>query len=155
MFIRETFEPINYCCCIALLINFCFASTFEIMSFRYFLLIRPTLLLEGLINLHLVLCLKFSLWSFNVIYSCWLEQHSILFTILRVFAKLFVFLSISCFAFLGAFLYVCMFHTCLPDLCLTEKYMVARANYKDLLNKRTELISKCRHKNKYILKNIK
>ena len=41
------------------------------------------------------------------------------------------------------------------DLCLTEKYVIARANHKNLLNKRTELISKCRHKNKYILKNIK
>ena len=41
------------------------------------------------------------------------------------------------------------------DLCLTEKYVTARANHKNLLNKRTELISKCRHRNKYILKNIK
>ena len=41
------------------------------------------------------------------------------------------------------------------DLCLTEKYVIARANNKNLLNKRTELISKCRHKDKYILKNIK
>ena len=41
------------------------------------------------------------------------------------------------------------------DLCLMEKNVIARANYKKLLNKRTELISKCRHKNKYILKSIK
>ena len=41
------------------------------------------------------------------------------------------------------------------DLCLTEKYVIARANHKNLLNKRTELISKCCHRNKYILKNIK
>ena len=41
------------------------------------------------------------------------------------------------------------------DLCLTEKYVIARANHTNLLNKRTELISKCRHKNNYILKNIK
>ena len=34
------------------------------------------------------------------------------------------------------------------DLCLTEKCVTARANHKNLLNKRTELISKCRHKNK-------
>ena len=40
------------------------------------------------------------------------------------------------------------------DLCLTEKYIKARANQNNLLNKRTELISKCRHRNKYILKNI-
>ena len=41
------------------------------------------------------------------------------------------------------------------DLCLTEKYVIARANHKNLLNKITELISECRHRNKYILKNIK
>ena len=41
------------------------------------------------------------------------------------------------------------------DLCLTEKYIIARADQKYLLNKRTEIISKCRHRNKYVLKNIK
>ena len=40
------------------------------------------------------------------------------------------------------------------DLCLTEKYIIARAEQKNLLNKRAELISKCRHRNKYILKNL-
>ena len=41
------------------------------------------------------------------------------------------------------------------DLCITEKYIIARAEQKNLLNKRTEIISKCRHRNKYLLKNIK
>ena len=41
------------------------------------------------------------------------------------------------------------------DLCITEKYIIARVNEKNLLNKRTEIISKCWHKNKFILKNIK
>ena len=36
------------------------------------------------------------------------------------------------------------------DLYLTEEYLIARANHKNLLNKRTELFSKCGHKNKYI-----
>ena len=40
------------------------------------------------------------------------------------------------------------------DLCLTEKFIIARAEQKNLLNRRTELISKCRHRNKYILKNL-
>ena len=40
------------------------------------------------------------------------------------------------------------------DFCLTEKYIIARAEQKNFLNKRTELISKCRHRNKYILKNL-
>ena len=41
------------------------------------------------------------------------------------------------------------------DLCLPEKYVTARANHKTLLNKKTEIISKCSHSNKYILNNIK
>jgi len=42
------------------------------------------------------------------------------------------------------------------DLCLNEKLEIL--NFKDrdkLLNKRSELISKCRHFNKYLLKNMK
>ena len=39
-------------------------------------------------------------------------------------------------------------------LCLTEKSVIVRANPKGLLNKMTELISKCRHRNKYLLCNI-
>ena len=41
------------------------------------------------------------------------------------------------------------------DLSLTEKYVTARPNHKNLLNKKTKLITRCRHTNKYILKNIK
>ena len=41
------------------------------------------------------------------------------------------------------------------NLCLTEKVIIARSNHKGLLNKRTELMNKCRHKNKYILSSIK
>ena len=41
------------------------------------------------------------------------------------------------------------------DLCITEKYIIARAGQKRLLNKRTEFISKCRHRNKFLLKNVK
>ena len=41
------------------------------------------------------------------------------------------------------------------DLCITEKTIIARSNHKGLLNKRTELISKCRHRNKFILGRIK
>ena len=31
------------------------------------------------------------------------------------------------------------------NLCLTEKYIIARANQNNLLNKKTKSISKCRH----------
>ena len=41
------------------------------------------------------------------------------------------------------------------DLCITEKYIIARADQKRLLNKRTEFISKCRHRNKFLLRNVK
>ena len=39
------------------------------------------------------------------------------------------------------------------NLCLTEKYHIITFNDKCLLNKRTELISKCRHENKFYIKN--
>ena len=40
------------------------------------------------------------------------------------------------------------------DLCLAEKlYIIKNCHSKDLLNKRSELVSKCRHENKYYLKN--
>ena len=41
------------------------------------------------------------------------------------------------------------------DLCLTEKYVIACADQKHLLNKRTEIISKCRYRNKCLIKNVK
>ena len=41
------------------------------------------------------------------------------------------------------------------DLCLTEKYVIAHADQEHLLNKRTESISKCRHRNKFLIKNVK
>ena len=39
------------------------------------------------------------------------------------------------------------------DLCLTEKLCIINATKSSLLNKRSELISKCRHENKYYLMN--
>ena len=39
-------------------------------------------------------------------------------------------------------------------LCLTEKLYLTRAKKPSLLNKRTELISKCRHENKFYLANF-
>ena len=41
-------------------------------------------------------------------------------------------------------------------LCLHEKYEIINyPNQEDLLNKRSELISKCCHSNKYLLSNYK
>ena len=47
--------------------------------------------------------------------------------------------------------YLCGTRKC--DLCLTEKVLIASADPKLLLNSRAELISKCRHQNKYLLMN--
>ena len=41
------------------------------------------------------------------------------------------------------------------DLCLTEKMTIALANRKVLLNQRTEIISKCRLRRKFVLKSVK
>ena len=40
------------------------------------------------------------------------------------------------------------------DLCLTEKYVISHADQEHLLNKRTKIISKCCHRNKYLIKNV-
>ena len=49
--------------------------------------------------------------------------------------------------------YICGTRKC--DLCLCEKLLITRANSACLLNKRDELISKCRHMNKFTLKCFK
>ena len=41
------------------------------------------------------------------------------------------------------------------DLCLAEKVAIARFKGVGLLNKRTELLSKCRHRNKFLIANVK
>ena len=41
------------------------------------------------------------------------------------------------------------------DLCLSEKMVIARSRHGGLLNARSELISKCRHRNKFDLCNVK
>ena len=43
-------------------------------------------------------------------------------------------------------------HRC--NLCLNEKLEISIHNEDNLLNKRSEVISQCRHKNKYKLKNL-
>ena len=41
-------------------------------------------------------------------------------------------------------------------LCLQEKFeIISYKNTEELLNKKSELISKCRHQNKFLLENIK
>ena len=41
------------------------------------------------------------------------------------------------------------------DLCLTEKMMIARSDHPGLLNSRSELLNKCRHRNKFLLSQLK
>ena len=40
------------------------------------------------------------------------------------------------------------------DLCLIEKLLLAKADPRTLLNKRSEIVPKCRHRNKFTLKNF-
>ena len=40
------------------------------------------------------------------------------------------------------------------DLCLTEKMIIATSDPKKFLTKQTELVSKCRHRNKFLLSKI-
>ena len=48
--------------------------------------------------------------------------------------------------------YSCLSKRC--DLCLTEKLTILTADRSTLLNKRSELVSKCRHQNKFYLSNF-
>lgn len=41
------------------------------------------------------------------------------------------------------------------DLCVTEKLKIIQADPGTLINRRSEIISKCRHRNKFYLKNVK
>lgn len=41
------------------------------------------------------------------------------------------------------------------NLCLTEKLCIVKSKNNNLLNKRDELISKCRHENKFYIMNYK
>ena len=52
-----------------------------------------------------------------------------------------------------AHLYICGTRKC--DLCLCEKLLIPRGNSASFLNKRDELVSKCRHMNKFTLKCFK
>ena len=49
--------------------------------------------------------------------------------------------------------YVCRSRKC--NLCICEKLLISRAYPNVLLNKRDELVSKCRHRNKFTLKCFK
>ena len=49
--------------------------------------------------------------------------------------------------------YICGSKRC--DLCLTEKLLIAKADPRTLLNKRSEIVSKCRHRNKFALKRFR
>ena len=49
--------------------------------------------------------------------------------------------------------YMCCSKRC--DLCLMEKLLIAKADPRTLLNKRSEIVSKCRHRNKFTLKHFR
>ena len=41
------------------------------------------------------------------------------------------------------------------NLCLTEKYFIATSKEPNILNKKSEIISKCRHRRKHLLSTLK
>ena len=41
------------------------------------------------------------------------------------------------------------------DLCLTEKLVITKGDPKEMLNKRDEILQKCRHKRKFTLAEVK
>ena len=49
--------------------------------------------------------------------------------------------------------YKCGTRSC--DLCLTEKYVILHADSESTLKKHSEIMQKCRHKNKFKLKAVK
>ena len=49
--------------------------------------------------------------------------------------------------------YICGIKRC--DLCLTEKLLIAKADPRTLLNKRSEIVWKCRHRNKFTLERFR
>ena len=46
--------------------------------------------------------------------------------------------------------YICGSKCC--DLCFTERLLITKADPRTLLNKRSEIVSKCHHHNKFALK---
>ena len=54
---------------------------------------------------------------------------------------------------LKAYPYKCGAKRC--DLCLSEKMVIARSRHGGMLNTRSELVSKCRHRNKFNLCQVK
>ena len=52
-----------------------------------------------------------------------------------------------------AALYICDSKRC--DLCLTEKLLIAKADLRALLNKRSEIVSKCHYRNKFTSKHFR
>ena len=49
--------------------------------------------------------------------------------------------------------YVCGSKRC--DLCLSEKMAIARSRHPGMINKRSELMSKCKHRDKFLLISVK
>ena len=43
---------------------------------------------------------------------------------------------------------------CIGNLCLTEKYHILTSKSKNLLDSKNELVSKCKHLHKFLLKNF-
>ena len=121
------------------------------------LLIRPNSFFAGFMSLIVGLLLKFSLWSFRVIKLLFSPLTSNRFSI-SLFFKIFFPSTLICFLccywlFCISRLWCCLSYDRIP-LLLIGKDLFCRRKWlsnANMLNKRTEILNKCRHKNKYAL----
>ena len=68
---------------------------------------------------------------------------------------MFVILHILCNIFLHILFIIYIYtYICMYNLCLNEKLAIIDDPDKNLLNKRSEVISQCRHRNKFKLVNL-
>ena len=64
-----------------------------------------------------------------------------------------IIIYIYIYIYIKVYIYLNIYINC--DLCLAEKVALARYKSDGLLNKQTKLLSKCRHRNKFIIANVK
>ena len=71
----------------------------------------------------------------------------------KYICNIYIYIYIYIHTYIHIYIYKCGSRNC--DLCLAEKVAIAHYKGDGLLNKRTELLSKCRHRNKFIIANVK
>ena len=92
-------------------------------------------------------------------YVYYVYIHNIIYIYIYIYIINNIYLYNILYIYIYIYIYIYTFNLKLAlaiiDLCLCEKLMIARASSASLLNKRDELVSKCRHMNKFTLKCFK